>query len=115
METLGLLVVARIPDVIVPVCVVEYMSGASVSKCVSEGEYGTSVMACVSNMACVEMDNGPIQMGDGCGEPFAPYKVISVTAPVLRDAACEARSAFCERPSRARLRGGIPVQERPAF
>ena len=34
METLGLLVVARIPDVIVPECVVECMSGTSVSKCV---------------------------------------------------------------------------------
>ena len=48
METLGFLVVARIPDVIVPECVL---------KCVPEGKYGVSNMACVS--ACMEMDDGP--------------------------------------------------------
>ena len=106
METLGLLVVARIPKVIVPECVVEC---TCVSKCVQNA----SVMACVS--ACMEMDDEPVQTGDGCGEPSAPCKVILVTAPVPRDAAHEARSAFRERPSRARLRGGIPVRERPAF
>jgi len=108
METLGFLVVTRFPSVIVPECIVKGMSGVSVLKCVQN----TSVMACVS--ACVEMD-GPIQTGDGCGEPFVPYRVILVTAPVPRDAAYEACSAFRERPSRAHLRGRIPVQERPAF
>ena len=63
-------------------------------KCASS----VSEIACVS--ACVEMD-GPIQMGDGCGEPSAPCKVILVTAPVPRDAAYEARLAFREWPSRA--------------
>ena len=35
--------------------------------------------------------------------------------PVPRDAAYEARSAFREWPSRARLRAGNPLRERPAF
>ena len=48
METPGFLVVTRIPDVIVPECVL---------KCVPEGKYGVSNMACVS--ACMEMDDGP--------------------------------------------------------
>ena len=80
METPGLLVVARIPDMNVPVCVVKSMNGTSVSKCVSKGVQNASVMACVS--ACMKMDDGPIQMGDGCGEPSAPCKVILVIAPV---------------------------------
>ena len=113
MENPGLLVVARIPDMNVPVCVVKSMNGTSVSKCVSKGVQNASVMPCVS--ACVEMDDGRIQTGDGCVEPSVPYKVILVTAPVPRDATYEACSAFRERPSRARLRGGIPVREHPAF
>ena len=100
METPGLLVVAQIPDV----CVPKSMNGMSVSKCVSNGVQNASVMACVS--ACMKMDDGPIQTGDGCGEPSASSKVILVTAPVLRDTAYEARSAFRERPSRTRLRAG---------
>ena len=95
METAGFHVVTRIPDVIVPECVVECMSGASVLK----RAYCVSVMACMS--ACMEMDDGPIQTGDGCGEPSAPCKVILVTAPVPRDTAYEAHSAFRKRPSRA--------------
>ena len=71
------------------------------------------IIACVS--ACEEMDDGPIQTGDGCGEPSAPYKVILATAPASQDVECEARSAFCERPSRAHLRGGNPVRKRSAF
>ena len=75
--------------------------------------YSVSVMACVS--ACVKLVHGPVQTGDTNGEPRGPQRVISVTAPVPRDATCEARSAFRERRSRARLRGGISAQERPAF
>jgi len=71
METLGFLVVTRFPSVIVPECVL---------KCVPEGEYGVSVMACMS--ACEELKRGRIQTGDRCGEPFAPYRAISGTAPV---------------------------------
>ena len=66
-EIPGPLVVARIP-VIVPVCVVKSVSGASVLK----RAHSVSVMACVSKMACVSarmgMD-GPVQTGDGNGEP----------------------------------------------
>ena len=76
---------------IVPVCVVECVSGASVLKCASS----VSEIACVS--ACMEMD-GPIQMGDECGEPPAPCKVILVTAPVPRDAAYEAVRHFADGP-----------------
>ena len=96
-ETPGFLVVTRIPDVIVPECVVECMSGTSVSK----GEYGVSVMA------CVEMD-GPIQTGDMNGEPGRPHEVVWVTASAPPDAACEVRSVFCERPKHARLRDWKP-------
>jgi len=65
-------------------------------------------------MACMEMDR-PIQTGDGDSEPNGPLVVILVTAPVPRDVAYEARSAFRERPSRTRLRGGLLVRERPTF
>ena len=99
-ETPGPLELTRIPDVIVPECV---------SKCAN----GVSVMACVS--ACMDMDDGRIQTGDGCGESSAPYKVILATAPASQDVACEARSAFCERPLRARLCGGNPVQKLSTF
>ena len=68
-------------------------------------------MVCVS--ACMKMDDGRIQTGDTSSEPSSG--AISVTAPVPRDAAYEARSAICERPSCARLRGGNPVQKRSAF
>ena len=105
METPGLLVVTRILDVIVPECV----SGAGVLKRASS----VSEIACVN--ACMKMDGGPIQTGDMNSEPNGPLVSISITAPVPRDAAYEARSAFRERPSRARLRGGIPVRERPTF
>ena len=80
METPGWLV-ARIPDMNVPVCVVKSMNGTSVSKWVSKGVQNASVMACVST--CVEID-GRIQMGDGCGEPSAPCKVILGTAGPAR-------------------------------
>jgi len=76
------------------------VSGASVLKCVPEGEDSMSVIACIS--ACEELVRGPTQMVDG---------FILVTAPVPLDAAYEARSAFCERPSRARLCAGSPVRE----
>jgi len=104
METLGLLVVARIPDMNVPVCVVECMSGTSVSKCVSKGEYGTSVMACVSNMACEELVRGPTQTVDG---------FILEIAPAPQNVASKVRSSFPERPGRARLKK--PAHEHPAF
>ena len=97
METPGLLVVTQFPSVIVPVCVVECVSGARVLKRASS----MSVMACVS--ACMKMVHGPIQTGDTNGEPGGPQRVILVTAPVPRDAAYEARSACRERPSRARV------------
>jgi len=72
METPGFLELTRIPDVIVPECVV---------KCVSS----TSVVACVS--ACEELKRGPTQMGDGYSEPNGPQVSISGTAPVSRDVA----------------------------
>jgi len=104
METLGLLVVARIPDMNVPVCVVECMSGTSVSKCVSKGEYGASVMACVSNMVCEELVRGPTQTVDG---------FILEIAPAPQNVASKVRSSFPERPGRARLKK--PAREHPAF
>ena len=100
METPGFLELTRIPDVIVPECVV---------KCVSS----TSVMACVS--ACEELVHGPTQTGDGYSEPNVPPVSISGTAPVSRDVACEVHSAFSERPSRPRLRGGNPAQKRSTW
>ena len=109
METPGILGLTRIPEVIVPVCVVESISGASVP----EGRYGVSVMACVS--ACEELLRGRIQMGDGCGKPFVPYKVIVVTAPASQGIAYEARLAFSERPLRTRLRGRNPAWKRSAW
>ena len=64
METPGLLVVAQIPEVIVPECVEKCVSGT--------GEYGTSGMACVST--CEELKRRPVQTGDRCGEPSAPCR-----------------------------------------
>jgi len=102
METPGLLVVTQFPSVIVPVCVVECVSGTSVSKCVPEGEYGLSEIACVS--ACMKMDDGPIQMGDTSGELNRPQRVNLVTAPGSRDGSYEVHGTFRARPARARLR-----------
>ena len=93
-ETPGPLELIRIPDVIVPECV---------SRCAN----GVSVMACVS--ACMEMDDGRIQKGDGNGEPGRPHEVVLETAPAPQDAVCEVRSVFCERPKRARLRDRKPA------
>ena len=95
-ETPGVLEVPRIPDVIVPECVVEYLSGASVP----EGEYGASEMACVS--ACEELVHGPTQTVDG---------FIVEIAPAPQNVASKVRSSFSERPGRARLRK--PARERP--
>jgi len=67
-------------------------------------------MECVS--ACVEMVLGPIQAGDGNGEPNVMHGIVLETAPALRDAVCEVRSVFCERPKRARLRDQEPVLKR---
>jgi len=103
METPGFLELTRFPSVIVSECVL---------KCVPEGEYGVSKMACVS--ACMKMDDGLIQTGDGCGEPSAPYKVIVATAPASQDVACEAHSAFSERPSRTHLYVRNPARKRSA-
>jgi len=105
-ETPGLLVVARIPDMNVPVCVLMSMSGASVSK----GVQNASVMTCVS--ACEEMDDEPVQMGDGCGELFAPYRAILVTVLGSCDGVCEVQGAFRARPAQARLRDCDPARER---
>ena len=72
-----------------------------------------SEIACVS--ACGELIRGRFQTRDGCGEPFAPYRVIVEIAPVSRDVANEACSVFTERPSRACIRAEIPLRERPVF
>ena len=85
-EIPGPLVVTRIPEVNIPVCVVK----------------NTSVMACVS--ACVKLVHGPVQTGDGCGEPFVPYGAVLVTAPGSRNGVYEVRGALRARPARARLR-----------
>jgi len=98
METLGLLVVARIPKVIVPVCVVKSVSGASVP----EGKYGVSNMACVS--ACMEMVHGQVQTGDTSGELNRPQRVNLASAPGSRDGSYEVHGA------RAHLRD--PAQKR---
>ena len=68
------------------------------------------VMACMST--CMEMGHGPIQTGDGNGEPGRPHKVVLETARPSRDVACEVRSVFCERPKRARLRDRKPALKR---
>ena len=109
METPGWLVVTRIPDVNVPVCVVKCMSGTSVLKCVPEGEYSVSEIACMS--ACMGMVHGPIQTGDMSSEPGGPHNVVWVTALAPPDAACEVRSVFCEWPKHAHLRDRKPAPE----
>ena len=94
METPGFLVVARIPDVIVPECVL---------KCVPDGvQNGVSVMACVS--ACEELKRGLTQTVDG---------FILEIAPAPQDVASKVRSSFSEWPGRTRLKK--PASERPAF
>ena len=82
-ETPGLLVVARIPDMNVPVCVVKSMSGAGVSK----GVRSMSVMACVS--ACEELVRGPTQTVD---------RFIVEIAPAPQNVTSKVRSSFSERP-----------------
>ena len=99
MEAPGLLVVARIPEVIVPECVVKCESGT--------GEYGTSVMACES--ACEELKCGRIQTGDMNGEPGGPKRVNLTTAPGSRDGSYGVRGALRARPARARLRDCDPA------
>ena len=68
---------------IVPVWVVESVSGASMAK----GEYGTSVMACVS--ACEELVRGPTQTVDG---------FIVEIGPAPQNVASKVRSSFSEQP-----------------
>ena len=65
LETPGVLVVARIPSVIVPVCVV-----TNVSKCVLKHTHSVSEMARMSKMACVS------------------EKVCEGEAPCVRGTAC---------------------------
>ena len=108
METPGALVVARIPSVVVPVCVF-----TSVAKCVLKRTQSVGEMACVR--ACGKLKRRHFQTKDGNGEPNRPLLAILRTAPGSRDVANEACSAFSERPSRARHRGGMPVRERPAY
>ena len=64
-ETPGPLVVARSPEVIVPVCMV-----TSVSKCVLKRAHSVSEMACVSKMACVSekacKEEPPCVRGTAC-------------------------------------------------
>jgi len=83
METPGFLVVTRIPDVIIPECVVECVSGA----CVLKRAGGVSVIACMS--ACEEMVRGPTQTVDG---------FILEIAPAPQNVASKVRSSFSERP-----------------
>jgi len=92
-ETPGPLELTRIPDVIVPECV---------SKCAN----GVSVMACVS--ACMEMDDGRIQTGDGKSKPGIPQRVNLATVPGSRDGAYEVHGAFRAQSARTRLRNNAP-------
>ena len=98
METPGFLVVTRIPNVNVRVCVVKCMSGASVLKRAS----GVSNMACVS--ACMGLVLGRIQTGDMSSELNRPQRVNLATAPGSCDGAYEVHGAFRARLARARLR-----------
>ena len=97
METPGFLELTRIPDVIVPECVV---------KCVSS----TSEMACVS--ACKELKLGRIQTGDTSSEPGGLQRVNLATTPGSRDGVYEVHGAFRAWPARARLRDRNPARER---
>ena len=114
MEAPGVLVVARIPSAIAPVCVL-----TSVAKSVLKRAHGMSVVVCISEMACVsasgKLKRRRFQTEDGNGEPNGPLLDILRTAPVSRDAAYEACSAISERPSRVRLRTGKPARERSAY
>ena len=88
-EASGSLVRTPIPDVIVPECVVKYMSDASVLKRAS----GVSNLACVS--VCKELNRGPTQTVDG---------VILEITPTPQNVASKVRSSFSERPGRTRLK-----------
>ena len=89
------------------------------SQIVSKYVQNANDMECVC--AYEEMGHGPTQMGDvgrvtdGNGEPNGPHGVILETAPAPRDAACEVRSVFCERPKRAQLRDREPASKRPVI
>ena len=80
-----------------------------VCRNVSKGVQNASVMA------CMKMDDGPAQTGDGYSEPNGPIVSISGTAPVSWDVAYGARFTFSERPSRAHLRGGNPAWKRSTW
>ena len=96
-ETLGPLELTRIPDVIVPECVL---------KCVPEGKYRAN------DMECVEMGHGRIQTGDRKSKPGRPQMVNLATVPGSRDSAYEVHGTFCARPACACLRDRHPVRER---
>ena len=96
-ETPGSFGLTRAPDVNVPECVLERASGAH-------------DMAWLSAQDGV--GHGPIQTGD-VGRVM--NGIVLETAPALRDAACEVRSVFCERPKRARLRDRKPTLKRSAL
>ena len=82
----------------------------NVPECVLKRVSGANDMACVS--ACEEMGHGPTQTGD-VGRVMDG--AILETAPASRDAACEVRSMFCERPRCARLRDQEPALKRPVI
>ena len=46
----------------------------------------------------MEMDDGQIQTGEGCGEPSAPYKVILATAPVRATVHTRSMARFAHGP-----------------
>ena len=83
-ETTGPLDLTRIPDVIVPECLLKCVQNASDMECVS---------------ACMEMDDGPMQMGDLNGEPNRLQRVNLVTATGSRDGAYVVHGVFRARPA----------------
>jgi len=72
-EASGSLELTQTPSVIVPECVL---------RCLPEGKYRAN------DMECVEMAHGPIQTGDGNGEPGRLHEVVLETASAPRDVAC---------------------------
>ena len=108
-EASGSLVRTPTPSVIVPVCVVECVSGAGVLKRAG----GVSNMACVS--ACKELKHGRIQTGDTSSELNRPQRVNLATAPGSRDGTYEVHAVFRARPACARLHDRNPARKRSTF
>ena len=89
MEALGPLVVARIPSVVVPVCVV-----TSVAKCVLQRTHSGSARACVRATACMEetpcVDEAPGMSETPCVEETTCAREIACMSerPSVRGTAC---------------------------